>query len=96
MGRIILVATVALLGIAGWYTSANYSLEVHRSVEGKFQYVRIVPRALSGSVPSEGAADLPPAAPTRPAIRLATFNLDGLDDNRLGNPKVCDNLVRIL
>ena len=96
MWRIILVATVAALGIGGWYASANYSLEVHRSAEGKFQYVRIVPRTASGSVPSEGAADQPPAAPTRPAIRVATFNLDGLDDNRLANPKVCDSLVRIL
>ena len=96
MWRIILVATVAALGIGGWYASANYSLEVHRSADGKFQYVRIVPRTASGSVPSEGAADQPPAAPTRPAIRMATFNLDGLDDNRLANPKVCDSLVRIL
>ena len=96
MWRVILVATVAALGVGGWYASANYSLEVHRSAEGKFQYVRIVPRTASGSVPSEGAADQPPAAPTRPAIRMATFNLDGLDDNRLANPKVCDSLVRIL
>ena len=96
MWRIILVTTVAALGVGGWYTAANYSLEVHRSAEGKFQYVRIVPRAASGSVPSESAADQPPAGPTRPAIRLATFNLGGLDDNRLSNPKVCDSLVRIL
>ncbi len=96
MWRSILVATVAALGVGGWYASANYSLEVHRSAEGKFQYVRIVPRAASGSVPSEGAADQPPAAPIRPTIRLATFNLNGLDDNRLANPKVCDSLVRIL
>jgi len=96
MGRIILVATIAALGMGVWYASANYSVEVHRSVEGKFQYVRIVPRAASGTVPSEGASDSPPAAPTRPAIRLATFNLCGLDENRLANPKVCDSLVRIL
>jgi len=96
MWRIILVATAAALGFGGWYASANYSLEVHRSVDGKFQYVRIVPRTAAGSVPSEGAADQPPAAATRPAIRMATFNLDGLDDNRLANPKVCESLVRIL
>ncbi len=96
MWRFILVTTVVTLGFAGWYVSTNYSLEVHRSLEGQFQYVRIVPRTASGSVPSEGAADQPPAAPTRPAIRLATFNLNGLDDNRLANPKVCDSLVRIL
>ncbi len=96
MWRSILVATVAALGIGGWYASANYSLEIHRSAEGKFQYVRIVPRTSSGSAPSEDSSDQPPAAPARPAIRLATFNLDGLDDNRLANPKVCDSLVRIL
>jgi hypothetical protein len=96
MWRSILVATVAALGIGGWYASANYSLEVHRSAEGKFQYVRIVPRTASGSAPSEDSSDQPPAAPTRPAIRLATFNLDGLDDNRLANPKVSESLVRIL
>jgi deoxyribonuclease-1-like protein len=96
MWRSILVASVAALGFGGWYFSANYSLEIHRSAEGKFQYVRIVPRTSSGNVPTEGASDQPPAAPLRPAIRLATFNLDGLDDNRLSNPKVCDSLVRIL
>ncbi len=96
MWRILLVATVAALGVGGWYATANYSLEVHRSAEGKFQYVRIVPRTASGSAPSEGAADQPPAASTRPAIRVATFNLNGLDDNRLANPKVCESLVRIL
>ncbi len=96
MWRSILVAIIVALGIGGWYASANYSLEVHRSVEGKFQYVRIVPRTASGSVPSEGEADQPPAAGVRPAIRMATFNLDGLDDNRLANPRVCESLVRIL
>jgi hypothetical protein len=96
MGRIILVATIAALGIGGWYASVNYSLEVHRDAEGKFQYVRLVPRAASGDVPSETAGDQPPAAPARPTIRVATFNLDGLDDNRLANPRVCESLVRIL
>jgi deoxyribonuclease-1-like protein len=96
MWRIILVATIVALGVGGWYASANYSLELHRSVEGKFQYVRIVPRAPSGSAPSESATDQPPAAPARPAIRLATFDLDGLDESRLAIPKVCESLVRIL
>ena len=96
MWRMFLVVTVAVLGIGGWYTSTNYSLEVHRDAEGKFQYVRIVPRTALGKTPSEGVADQPPAAPPRPAIRIATFNLDGLDENRLANPKVADVLVRIV
>jgi hypothetical protein len=96
MWRIILVMTVAGLGIGGWYAWTHYSLEIHTSAEGKFQYVRIVPRTTSGSVPAESDADRPPAAPLRQTIRVATYNLNGLDDNRLANPKVCDSLVRIL
>jgi len=90
------VAIVALLGVGGWYASANYSLEVHRTAEGAFQFVRIVPRAAKSEAPPEDAADQPPAAPLRPAIRIATFDLDGLDDNRLANPKICEGLVRML
>src|SRR5580704_11534526 len=96
MARIILVTTVALLGVGGWYASAHYSLEVHRTAEGAFQYVRIVPRAAKTETPSETPLDQPPAAPLKPAIRIATFNLDGLDDSRLANPKVSEGLVRIL
>ena len=97
MGRILLVSTVALLAVGGWYASTNYSLEVHRTAEGSFQYVRIVPRAAkTETTPIDTSLDQPPAAPLRPTIRVASFNLDGLDDARLANPKVCDVLVRIL
>ena len=96
MARIILVTTVALLGVGGWYASAHYSLEVHRTAEGAFQYVRIVPRTAKTATPAETPLDQPPAAPLKPTIRIATFNLDGLDDSRLSNPKVSEGLVRIL
>jgi deoxyribonuclease-1-like protein len=96
MGRFLLVATVALLGVGGWYASTRYSLEIHRTADGGFQYVRIVPRAAKVETPSDPGTDQPPAAPLRPTVRVATFNLDGLDDNRLANPKVCEGLVRIL
>jgi hypothetical protein len=96
MWRILLVTTVALLGVGGWYASANYTLEVHRTAEGAFQYVRIVPRAAKVDAQPEGPADQPPAAPLRPSIRIATFDIDGLDDNRLANPKVAGALVQIL
>jgi deoxyribonuclease-1-like protein len=96
MGRILLVSTVALVCVGGWYASAHYSLEVHRTSDGHFQYVRIVPRAAKVDAPPEDPTDQPPAAAPKPAIRVAAFNLDGLDDNRLANPKVCEALVRIL
>lgn len=96
MFRFVLVTAAVTLGVGGWYGSSHYSLEVHRGLDGKFQYVRIVPRDASGATQREGTVDQPPAAPARPAIRVATFNLDGLDEARLSNPKVCDALVRIL
>ncbi len=96
MGRLILVTTVTLLGVGGWYAWVHYALEVHRTADGTFQYVRIVPRAAKVATPSDDATDQPPAAPPRPTIRVATFDLDGLDDNRLDNPKVSQSLVHIL
>ena len=96
MWRLMLVVAVAALGVGGWYGSTNYSFEVHRGPDGKFQYVRFVPRDAAGATPREGTIDQPPAAPLRPSIRVATFNLTGLDEARLANPKVCDALVRIL
>jgi hypothetical protein len=85
-----------MLGVGGWYASAHYSLEVHRTAEGAFQYVRIVPRVAKTERPAETSLDQPPAAPLKSTIRIATFNLDGLDENRLANPKVSEGLVRIL
>jgi deoxyribonuclease-1-like protein len=96
MARLLLVTTVALLGVGGWYASAHYSLEVHRTAEGAFQYVRIVPRAAKIATTTETPLDQPPPAPLKQTIRIATFNLDGLDDSRLANPKVSEGLVRIL
>jgi deoxyribonuclease-1-like protein len=96
MWRLLLVATIVGLGVGGWYVSANYSLEVVRNSDGKFSHLRIVPRAAAVSQATDSPTDQPPAAPVRPAIRVATFDLDGLDDTRLANPKVCDSLVRIV
>jgi hypothetical protein len=96
MGRWLLVVAVAALGLSGWYCSANYSLEMHRDAAGKFQYMRIVPRDAAGGTTRESLGDMPPAAPTRPSIRIASFNVDGLDDARLANPRAADALAKIV
>jgi deoxyribonuclease-1-like protein len=96
MGRILLLTAVVLLGVGGWYASAHYSLEIHRTATGAFQYVRIVPRAAKVETSTGDPTDQPPAAPLRPTIRVASFNVDGLDDSRLANPKVCESLLRIV
>lgn len=96
MWRLMLVTLVVGGGVGGWYVSSNYKIDVHRTPDGKFQFLRIVARSDSSPTPVDASADLPPAAPTRPAIRIAAFNVAGLDEAKLVNPQVCDALVRIL
>ena len=96
MWRWLLVGTAALTGVGGWYGLSNYSLEMHRDTAGKFQYMRIVPRDAASSKTRETVDDLPPADPSRRVIRMATFNVDGLDDAKLSNPRVADALAKIM
>ena len=96
MGRLIFVVLIVAGAAAGWYLTANYTFEVHRAQDGKLEYVRIVARAASTATPPDRRSDLPPAAPLRPAVRVATFQLDGLDEKKLANPQVSDALVRII
>ena len=95
MGRLALIGTIAVVGVGGWWLLANYKVEVHRGADGRFDYFRVIARGGGGPTPGL-AGELPPAAPVRPAIRVATFNLDGLDEFKLANPQVCDALVRTL
>jgi deoxyribonuclease-1-like protein len=96
MGRLILVIFVAAAGIGGWYVWTNFQVEVRRGPQGNVEYVKLVPRPAGQGGSTDSFGDpLPPAA-GRPSIRIATFNLDGLDENKLANPNVSDSLVRIL
>jgi hypothetical protein len=95
MARLVVFGTIAILGVGGWWLLTNYKFEVHRGADGRFDYFRVIARSGGGAKPGL-ANDLPPAAPARPAIRVATFDLDGLDEFKLANPQVCDALVRVL
>lgn len=96
MWRLLVIVLIVSGSTGGWYFYANYTTEIHRSQDGKIEYVRIVARAAPAGASREKRSDLPPAAPVRPAIRIASFNLDGLDEVKLANPQVCDALVRVL
>jgi exonuclease III len=91
-----LIILVVALGAGGWYLWTNYTIDVHRGPQGGLEYVKLVPRAAGGAAPAEHPADQPPAATGRSFIRIATFDVEGLDDTKLASHQVSDVLVRVL
>ena len=53
------------------------------------------PWPAAASKTADDSADVPPA-PAPATIRIATFDVDGLDENKLANHTVSDTLVRVL
>jgi hypothetical protein len=96
MRRLVFVILVVSAGVGGWYFWANYTLDIHHRADGKLEWVKIVPRTPRTATSDSATPDQPPALGARPTIRIATFNLDGLDETKLANPQVADALVRIL
>ena len=96
MWRLMFVVLVAAGCVGGWYVHTNYDIQILRTPEGQFQRVSITAKAAPTPTPSENSSNLPPAAPLRPAIRIAAFNLDGLDEAKLANPVVSDAMVRVI
>ncbi len=96
MNRMILVLLLIALLAVGGYFALNYHVETQYE-NGKVSLVKITPRA--GGADSSGAAfsSAEPAPWTpRPTIRIATFNLCGLDENKLGSLRISDVLARLL
>ncbi|MBN2580887.1 MAG: endonuclease/exonuclease/phosphatase [Pirellulales bacterium] len=87
---------IVLLG-AGIYLGMNYRVERHYE-NGQFSYLKITPRSAGGEgVDSGGGTVAEPAArPLRPTFRIAAFNLDGLDENKLAAFRIHDVLGRLL
>ena len=92
--RLTLLALLVGGCIGGWYVYANYTLEIRRYEDGRLESLRIVARDRSGG-PVSGPSDVPPAQ-GRPTIRIASYNLDGLDDLKLARPLVADAVVRVV
>jgi exonuclease III len=97
--RIVLgIVIIALLGATGFF-AMNYKIESH-SENGKFSYLTITPRGNSAE-PQAAAPDtpanndLPPPQTNRATFRIATYNLGGLDEAKLGNLRVSEILSQL-
>ena len=96
MRRLILIVLVVGLAAGGLYVYRNFEIEVRRNSQGGIESVKFVPRTNLGTTAADDPSNLPPV-PVRSAIRIATFNLDGLDEKKLANHAVLlDTLVRVL
>ena len=95
MFRLLLIVLVVAVALGGWYVHGHYTIDVRRNGDGGIESVKFVPLAGRGVEAADDSADVPPA-PARATIRIATFNVDGLDENKLANHTVSDTLVRVL
>ncbi|MCC6127160.1 MAG: endonuclease/exonuclease/phosphatase [Pirellulales bacterium] len=90
--RIVLgIVIIALLGAAGFF-AMNYQIESHYD-NGKLSYIKIVPRAKAEPGPTPPPPDAPainnlPPPSNRPTFRVAAYNLGGLDEIKLSNPRI--------
>ncbi len=96
MARLILgVLLIALIGFGGYFV-VNYQVETYYE-NGKFSYLKITPRGGRQDMAASGSASFePPSRPVRPTFRIATFNLDGLDETKLNTLRISDVLERLL
>jgi deoxyribonuclease-1-like protein len=88
------IVIIVLLGATGFFVM-NYKVESHYE-NGKFSYLKITPReSTEGQPPAVSNApvnsNLPPPA-NRATFRIATYNLGGLDEGKLSNPRIGDIL----
>ena len=96
--RIVLgIVIIGLLGGSGYF-AMNYKIE-SRTENGKRSYA-IIPRdAPAGPTPTvpdtPANNNLPPAA-GKATFTIATYNLGGLDENKLSNLRVSDVLTQLL
>ena len=96
MLRLLLVIMLVAVVAGGIFFWANFKAEVHRGEDG-VEYIKISPRdGKSFPLLSGGSADRQPHKPLRGPIRIATFNLDRLNDRKLANRRVCDVLVHLV
>jgi deoxyribonuclease-1-like protein len=96
MIRVILgVLLIGLIGFGGYFI-VNYEFETQYE-NGKFSYLKITPRGRGQEIAATGLTVVqPPSRPLMPTFRIATFNLGGLDENKLNILRISDVLERLL
>jgi exonuclease III len=96
MSRFVLAMLVIAAVAGGGYFCFNYQVETQYD-SGKLVGVKIVPRpGRGGGDAAWQPADLPPPRAPHATVRIASFNLDGLDEHKLSNRRVADVLVRLV
>jgi hypothetical protein len=99
--RIVLgIVIIVLLGATAFFVF-NYKIETHYE-NGKMDYMKIVPRGGSADTPvpasnpePQANNNLPPSS-GRATFRIATYNLSGLDEAKIANPRVMEILAQLL
>ncbi len=89
MARMILSLLLLAAIAGGGYLYMYYDVRVRRDGQGNIQYVMFSPKGTEPGDPAIIGAPQPP-------IRIATFNLAGLDQRKLAKPLVKSVLVRML
>ena len=89
MFRLLLIVLVVAVAVGGFYVHSHYQIDVRRNGDGGIESVKFVPLGGRGVAAADDSAELPPA-PTRSTIRMATFDVDGLDENKLAKRVVSD------
>jgi hypothetical protein len=96
MSRLLLIIAVVGLGAGGWYLSTRYTIDLHRGPQGAVEYIKLVRRSPGSPASTDQPSEQSPPAAGRSFIRIATFDVEGLDESKLANHQVGDVLVRVL
>ncbi len=94
MWRLFSVVVLVAVVVGGGYLYLNYQIKVDQGEDG-VQCIKITPQSGQQLLPGWSSEKLP-AKPPRPAIRIATFNLTRLDENKLAYRQVNDILVHVI
>lgn len=93
MRRVIVVGVLAAVAAAAAYCCVNYQIEVRRGEAG-LESITIRPKA--GSPATGESSGRSTDGATQPLVRIATFNLDGLDEKKLADPRISAVLTQVI
>ncbi|MGW8257761.1 MAG: hypothetical protein ACWGMZ_09780, partial [Thermoguttaceae bacterium] len=89
------VLLIVLIAFGGYFI-INYKVEAHYE-GGQFSYLKISPRGNRQAIGTDGSIAVEPTTTqVRPSFRIASFNLDGLDENKLDTLLVGEVLTRVV
>jgi deoxyribonuclease-1-like protein len=92
MPKLLILGLLAAAAIGGWYLWQNYQIE-------GLDTVHVKPRAAApagSQALGKAEAELPPVPAGKSTIRIATFNLGPLDQNKISKPQVVNRLAQVI